>query len=87
MPGSSVGERLLEHRAEVAGRVAVLVRHLQAEPDRAGSRTIAGAAIGSRVHSRTSRSVPCTFSGTVAAGTSSRSAMMSHSPGSPRTGG
>ena len=50
------------------------------------SRTSAGDAIGSRVHRRTSRSVLGTVSGTVAAGTSSRSAITSHSPGIPSNG-
>ena len=58
-------------------------RPSQIAPD---SRTIAGAAIGSSVHSRTSRSVPFTSSGTVAAGTSSRRAITSHSPGMPSKG-
>ena len=50
------------------------------------SRTIAGAAIGSSEASRTFFSVPFTVSGAVAAGTSSRSAMRSHSDGSPSKG-
>ena len=49
------------------------------------SRTIAGAAIGSSVHSRTSRSVLGTVSGTVRRD-GSRSAITSHSPGSPSNG-
>ena len=53
------------------------------------SRTIAGAAIGSRLHSSIVRLSPVgvlIVSGAVAAGTSSRSATMSHSPGRPSNG-
>ena len=50
------------------------------------SRTIAGAAIGRREASSTVRSLPLSFSGAVAAGTSSRSAITSHSDGSPSNG-
>ena len=50
------------------------------------SRTIAGAAIGSRLHRVTVRSVPSIVSGAVAAGTSSRMATRSHSDGRPSNG-
>ena len=50
------------------------------------SRTIAGAAPGSRVASRTVRSPSFSVSGAVAAGTSSRSAITSHSLGMPSKG-
>ena len=54
--------------------------------DDALSRTMAGAAIGSSEARSTVRSLPLSFSGAVAAGTSSRSAMMSHSEGRPSNG-
>ena len=44
------------------------------------SRTMAGAAIGSSEQSSTSRSLSLRVIGAVAAGTSSRSAIRSHSP-------
>jgi len=50
------------------------------------SRTSAGAAPGSRVQSSTSRSDPVSVRGAVAAGTNSRIAIRSHSPGSPANG-
>ena len=50
------------------------------------SRTIAGAAIGSREQSSTSRSLSFRVIGAVAAGTSSRSAIKSHSPAQPVEG-
>ena len=52
------------------------------------SRSIAGAAAGSRVQSWTVRSAwsPVSGNGAVAEGTSSRSATMSHSDGSPSKG-
>ena len=80
-------QRLEQHRAEVAGRVAEVVLHLQAEPD------LAAVAHHRRRRHRQQRAElhgcgrsSFSVSGAVAAGTSSRSATTSHSDGMPSKG-